>query len=227
MILENLWLYAGTALQDRELRLCDAIAAPNFLIHAPLEGKAHKLAKAEDRFAYQKINASTPILGHAPAATGKGALLMTAGKHSRLSEQGTLYVMTKSAAPDVSYESCPGSTAGKGALAMIAGKHSRLSEQGTLYTATKTSAPDVAYDVMALGAQPGKGALPMVAGKHSRLSEHGTLHVATKTSAPGVFYDKPPLGPTGRKPLRIVNGPSRFDSAGSMYFKSNKKSTSL
>jgi hypothetical protein len=61
--LQDLWIVAGTALEDRELRQCEAIAAPKMLAHkglnSPSKGTKSMQEKSNDRFSYQKHNAGS------------------------------------------------------------------------------------------------------------------------------------------------------------------------
>jgi len=198
---------AGTALQDKALAKCAAIEAPQFLTHRALESpsKAHKLPKAEDRFAYQKVNVSAPVLGHAPVLQGvKSTLSIHGSKHSRFSSQGALYVESRTAGADAFYDVEP-PTAPHGTVSMVSRqKHSRFSSQGALYVETKTAGADAMYDAGALRSSA-KGAVSMVSGqKHSRFSSQGALYVQTKSAAPDRFYA--PSATNTRPPLRAING---------------------
>jgi len=199
-------MVAGTALEDKALAKCAAIEAPQFLAHRPMEssGKAHRLPKAEDRFAYQKVNISVPVLGHAPVLQGvKSTLSIHGSKHSRFSSQGALYVESRTAGADAFYDVEP-ATSSHGAVSMVSGqKHSRFSSQGALYVESRTAGADAMYD--AGGKPSAKGAVSMVSGqKHSRFSSQGALYVQTKSAAPGRFYA--PSATNTRPPLRTING---------------------
>lgn len=96
--LKNLWATAGTAMEDREMRECDAIMAPTLPVHREPESKGSVVAKMSaegaPRFTYQRPTIASKLGGytsHEMVWQTKGQATMRPEKHSRFSTYGSHY----------------------------------------------------------------------------------------------------------------------------------------
>jgi len=136
-LLQDLWMVSGTALEDRELRKCDAIVAPQLLAHrdinSPSKGTKSLQNKSTNRYTYVPNapgGSSQFLLSHAPPSA-KGPLALKSGKHSRFSSQGALYVETKRDGADAFYSSSKSTFGtGRAPLRMVNGP-SRFESAGS------------------------------------------------------------------------------------------------
>jgi len=96
--LKNLWAVSGTAMEDREMRECDAVVAPKLPVHQDFQPQGAVVAKMNSesgpRFTYQKPSTAASLGGYISQESqwkAKGNVVMRTEKHSRFSTFGSHY----------------------------------------------------------------------------------------------------------------------------------------